>query len=72
MGFTVTYQTDLPEDEHGDGATFEFMEGGVLKIGSNGKTFYIAPNIWHTVTAEPEHEPGRTKRGAKGGRAAVD
>lgn len=70
MGFKVKYQPEqqLPDDSHGDEAEFTFMEGGVLRVVSadtNGKTFYLAPTVWHTVIADKDHSnrptPGTTQ-----------
>lgn len=77
MAFQVKYQGNTSKDDHGDDATFEVLEGGVLKVVSadtDGKVAYIAAGVWKTVFADKDHVPGRTKRKpgeGRRGRAAV-
>jgi hypothetical protein len=63
MAFTVTY-TNLPTEENGDDDTYEVLESGVLKLKIPGrmKTYYYVPDVWQTLVADSDHEPG-TKKG---------
>jgi hypothetical protein len=62
MTFTVTY-TDLPPEEHSDDDTYEVLHSGVLKVttSSSKQTHYFVADIWKSLVADSDHEPGYPK-----------
>lgn len=63
MAFTVRYLPwlGLPNDDFGDQAEYEFVEGGVLKVVSpdtNGKVSFTPQTVWMSVFADKNHPPG--------------
>ncbi|ORA13577.1 hypothetical protein [Mycobacterium asiaticum] len=62
MAFTVRYQDHVTpaKDEFGDQATYQFLEGGVLKVvppEQNAQVGYYPPTVWKSVVADKNHPP---------------
>ena len=62
MAFQVTFAS-LPDEQLGDGDSYEFLESGVLEVktATPAKIKYYAPGIWQTLLADHDHEPGSAK-----------
>ena len=63
MAFTVTF-TSRASDENGDDDIYDFLDHGILKVTkATGQTAYYALDLWNSLTAEANHEPGGPKGG---------